>query len=279
MITDNGKTFIKRFLAGQSGTLVGAISVGIGSIPEGAADERMQFEVARVPVIVTDYDFVNDELIFKGTLDETVEGVIHEVGLWTAEVNAAAGNQESRLITTFDSETEDWDVETFATENTRIGVDSLSHTPVASAVSASVLTGITLDLGDFSSLDSFILAYYVGGGGNVASVNVRFRTDSANYYEFTINAPTPGYKFTTLSKGSAAVVGNPDWYDINEIEIRTTATAGGAAAVQYDGLRIEDTDTIAPEYGLVARHVLASPILKEEGIVRDVEYALPVSIS
>lgn len=278
MITANGRTFIKRYLAGQSGTLVGAIGVGIGNAAPALTDSRMQFEIARVPVAVTDYDFSTDQLIFKGSLDEEVGGLIYEIGLWTAEVNSAAGNQESRLITTFDSETEDWDIETFDPANTRIGVDSLRHTPAASATSASILTGITLDLSDFTSLDTIVMAFYVENA-NTASAKVRFRTDAANYYEFTVNAPTAGYKFVSFAKGTATVAGTPDWGNINEIEIRTTAAAGGSAAVQYDGLRIEDIDSITPEYGLIARAVLTTPITKTEGIVRDVEYALPVSIS
>lgn len=279
MITDAGKTFIKRYLAGHAGTLVGAISVGIGDVAPAAGDQRLQFEFARVPVIVTDYDFEADELIFKGSLEEEIEGTIYEVGIWTSEINSAAGNQESRLITSFDSETEEWDVETFAVGgNTRIGIDSLHHTPAASTTASSMLGGIALDLVDYSSLDVFTLAYYVANA-NTASINLRLRTDASNYYEFTISNPTAGYKFATLSKGTAVAVGNPNWQDINEVEITTTANAGGAADVQYDGLRIEDTDTIAPEYGLVARTVLATPIVKSEGSVQDVEYALPVTIS
>lgn len=278
MITTNGRKFIKRYLAGQSGTMVGAISVGIGDTAATLADARMQFEFARVPVAVIDYDFVLDRLVFKGTLDEEVEGKIYEVGIWTAEVNSAAGNQESKLLTSFDSVTEDWDVETMTTTNTRIGADSLNHTPAASGTSASILTGISLDLVDYSSLDSFILAYNVSNA-NTASVKFRLRTDSSNYYEYTINTPTTGYKFSTLAKGTATVVGTPSWADINEIEVRTTATGGGAASVMFDGLRIEDIDSVAPEYGLVARFIPATPIVKAEGIVQDIEYALPVTIS
>lgn len=278
MITERGSTFIKRYLAGQSGTLVGALSVGIGNAAPTPNDERMQFELARVPVLVTDYDFENDQLVFKGTMGEEMEGVIYEVGIWTSEVNSAPGNQESHIITTFDSETEDWDVETFDTANTRIGVDSLKHTPAAGGASSSVLSGITLDLVDFTSLDTFVLAYYVANS-NTASIAVRLRTDAANYYQFSVTNPTSGYNFSSFTKGSATVVGIPDWADINGVEIRTTAKSGGSASVQYDGLRIEDVDSIAPEYGLVARHVPALPIEKEEGTVQDIEFALQVSIS
>lgn len=277
MLTAKGKTFIKRYLAGHAGTMVGAMSVGIGETAATLNDTRMQFEFARIPVGVIDYDFTNDQLVFKGTLNEEVEGKIYEVGIWTAEVNSAAGNQESKLVTSFDSASEDWDIETFASTNTRIGADSLRHTPAASATSASVLTGITLDLGDYSSLDTFVLAYFVANGFT-SSINVRLRTDSSNYYQFTVNTPTTGYKFSSFTKGSATVVGTPNWSNINEVEIRTTATAGGSASVDYDGLRIEDVDSVAPEYGLIARFIPVTPIVKAEGIVQDFEYALPVTI-
>ena len=228
MITANGRKFIKRYLAGQSGTVVGAISVGTGATAATLNDDRLQFEFARVPVDVTDYDFLNDQLVFKGTLDEDVEGIIYEVGIWTAEVNSAAGNQESRMLSSFDSETEEWDVATFDTANTRIGADSLKHTPAASATSASVLSGINPDLVDYSSLDTFVLAYYVANS-NTSSIKVRLRTDSSNYYEYTISTPTTGYKFSSFTKGSATVVGSPSWADIAKLPNPMMARGSGTA--------------------------------------------------
>lgn len=278
MLTAKGRTFIKRYLAGQAGTMAGAMSVGIGATAATLNDSRMQFEFARVKIGVTDYDFASDSIVFKGTLDETMEGKIYEVGIWTAEVNASAGNQESKLLTSFDSESEEWTNETFDSSVTRIGNDSLKHTPAASATSSSVLTGITLDLVDYSSLDTFVLAYNVDNS-NTASVKFRLRTDASNYYEYTVTTPTTGYKFASIQKGAGTVVGAPSWGDINEIEILTTATSGGSASVEYDGLRIEDVDSVAPEYGLIARFIPSVPIVKAEGIIQDFEYAIPVTIT
>lgn len=277
MITATGKTFIKRYLAGHAGSVVGAISVGIGNQAAALNDSRMQFEFARVPVGVIDYDFVNDVLVFKGTLDETVGGTIHEIGLWSDEVNPSAGNQESRVVTTFDSDTEDWGASTFNATNTRIGNDSLRHTPAANGTSSSVLTNLTMDFMDNSSQDTFVVAYFVGNA-NTSSIRIRFRTDASNYYEYTITSPTAGYKFSSFQKGSATVTGTPSWADINEVEVRTSATAGGSASVDFDGIRIEDVDTVAPSYGLIARFIPATPIVKAEGIIQDIEYALPVNV-
>lgn len=278
MITANGRTFIKRYLAGQAGNMVGAMSVGIGSTAATLNDTRMQFEFARVPVLVINYDFGTDQLIFKGTLDEEVEGKIYEVGIWTADINASAGNQEAKLITSFDSASEDWTNETFDSSVTRIGVDSLKHTPAASATSSSVLTGVTIDLIDYSSLDTFVLAFNVDNT-NCSAVKVRLRTDSSNYYEYSVANPATGYQFASWAKGTATVVGTPSWDNINEVEIATVAKSAGSASVEYDGLRIEDVDSVAPEYGLIARYIPASPITKSEGFVQDFEYALPVSIT
>jgi hypothetical protein len=277
VITANGRTFIKRYLAGQAGNVVGAISVGIGGTAATLNDAKLQFEFGRVPVAVTAYDFANDLLVFKGSLDDSLSGNIYEIGIWTAEVNSAAGNQQSRIITTFDSATEEWTNETMDTLVARIGVDALKHTPSASTSTSSVLSGLNMDFIDSSSLDQFVLAYNVDNA-NVASAAVRFRTDAANYYQFSVTSPTAGYKFSSFNKGSATVVGTPNWSDINEIEVVTTATAGGAASIEYDGLRLEDIDTIAPEYGLVARYVPAVPIVKGVGVVQDIEYALLVNI-
>lgn len=278
MITATGKTFIKRYLAGQGGNMVGALSVGIGGTAATINDSRMQFEIARVSVDVINYDFSTDQLIFKGTLDETVEGKIYEVGIWTAENNMALGAQQARLITSFDSVTEDWTNETVDSTVTRIGVDSLKHAPAASGSSSSVLTIPNLDMSEYSSVDSFILAFNVDNT-NCASAKFRLRTDSSNYYEYSVTSPATGYQFATIAKGSAVVTGTPNWEDINEVEIVTTAKSSGSASVEYDGLRIEDFDSTDPEYGLIARYIPASPITKVAGIVQDFEYALPVSIT
>lgn len=277
MITAKGKTFLKQYLAGNAGNVAGAISVGIGGTAATLNDARLQFEFARVPIIVTDYDFTNDQIVFKATLDEEIGGKIYEIGLWTSEVNAAAGNQESKLITSFDTVTEDWTNEAADTSVTRIGDDSLKHTPALSTTSSSVLSGISLDLVDYTSLDTFILAFNVDNT-NAATVGFRLRTDSSNYYTFSVSNPATGYQFASFLKSSAVITGTPSWADINEVEIFTTAKAAGSASVEFDGLRIEDVDSVAPEYGLIARFVPAAPIVKAEGIVQDIEYALPVSI-
>ena len=277
MITLRGKTFFKRYLANQAGQVAGAASFGIGNSAASTADERLQFEFSRIPLSIIQYDPVTDRVVFKGTLPAEVSGTIYEVGLWTSEVNNASINQEARVITTFDSSSEEWDIETFDTVGTRIGLDSLKHTPIASATTTSVMAGVSLDFIENTSQDAFNFAYDVQNAFT-ANIKLRFRTDASNYYEYTVTSPTVGFKFSSFTKGSATVVGTPDWADINELSVSTTSTAGGASAVEFEGLRIEDIDTYNQEYGLIARLVPAAPVAKPDGQILDFEYHLAVTI-
>jgi len=275
MITANGRTFIKNYLAGQAGSVAGSIAVGIGAAAATLNDSKLQFEFARCPVDTIAYDFTTDSIIYKGSLDETIGGKIYEVALYSDDVNAT--DLSSIMITSFDSDDEDWDTGTWDSSVSRIGNDSLKHTPAASATSASVLGGLLVNFEDYSSSDVFTLAFNVDNA-NCASIAVRFRTDSANYYEYVISNPSVSYQFVTFAKGAFTVTGTPDWGDINEIEIRTTAKAAGSASVEFEGLRLEDVDGPSPTYGLLARFVPSVPVLKTEGFVQDIEYALAVNI-
>lgn len=279
MITASGRTFFKRYLANQGTALAGALAIGVGSASENLNDQSLQFEYARVTIELTAYDFSTDRLIFKATLPSDVVGKIYEIGLWTDEVNPGInGSGASRIITTFDSATETWTPGTYDTTTVRIGYDSLKHTPAASATVESINATQNLDLGDYSNSDKFLLAYNCDNA-NAATVAIRFYTDSSNYYTFSTTSPIAGYHVDSFNKGTATITGTPDWASITQIGVITTAKVGGAASVEFDGIRIEDVDTISPTYGLIARKVLSSPVVVDGGIQMDIEYALAVSIS
>lgn len=275
MITGIGSSYFKTLLSSAPG---GAISLGIGSTAASINDKTMEFEIARAAVSVVGFDSASGQLIYKATFSEETEGKIYEVGLWTGEVNAVPGSQGGRLLTTFDSVDEVWDIETFDSSATRIGADSLKHTPAVSSTSASILSGLNIDLSGYSSADTFVLAYQVDNT-NCSSIKVRLRTDAANYYELTVSAPTVGYKVTRIPKASVSVVGVPDWADISEIEVRTTANSVGSASVYYDGIRIDDTDQVFSDYGLISRRTLPVPITKIAGQLQDVEFGIGVNIA
>lgn len=277
MLTTSGKAFMKKYMAGQAGTLVGAVAIGAGDTAATLADTKLQLEFSRSAIDVISYDFSTDKLVFKCTLDETVGGSIREVGLWTLEDSPTPGTQQSQMLTSFDSATETWSAGTWDGSVTRIGVDSLKLTPALSTTTQTVLTGVNYDFSANSSADIFTFAFNCDNAFT-SNIKVDFRTDSSNYYEFTVTTPTSGYHINTFTMGTASVTGAPSWSDINEIAISVTATSGGAGSVELDAIRIDDVDTITPDYTLIDRFVLVTPIVKVEGAVQDLEFSLAVSI-
>lgn len=283
MITDDGRIYIKRYLAAQVPSIAACIAVGIGGTAESAAHTSLQFEMERAEVSLTSFDFLNDRVVFKAILPDDLSGKIYEVALFSQMENPVAGNFTSKIIATFDSDSEEWTKDTdgsaatYTTANARIGGDSLSLTPAASTTVGFVLNDILYDLSGNSGSDVVKLAY--NAGANVSALTIRFRTDASNYFSYATTGPAAGYRIDTFTKGSATITGTPSWDNITSIEVRVTATAGiGGAAVDFDGIRIEDVDTVNPEYVMVSRELLSSPFLKEEGKVQEIEFSLGVSV-
>ena len=277
MITDLGRLHIKRFLAGHVGVIADSVAFGLGSTAASTGDTRLNFEFERAAVTLVSYDFINDRLVFKAEMPEEVGGTVYEVGIWSTEQDSRDGGYGSKIISTFDSDTEDWVGGTFTT-TARVGDDALLLAPLASATANALLEDVALDLSGYSDADRFLLAYNVGNA-NTSAVRFRFLTDSSNYFTYTITAPSAGYKISDLAKSAAVVTGTPDWAEINSLQVEVVATGTGSASVTLDGLRIEDTDTNNPDYVLVARQVLGIPFQKEEGRTQEVEFSLAVNIS
>src|SRR6476469_6797323 len=121
MITQQGVTYIKRYLAGFVPSMAQSIAFGLGNRAESNTDTKLQFEVERVDINLTSYDFVNNKLIFKAELPDDFQGQIYEVGLFSQPSNAVAGEFGSKMLSSFDSFDEGWTVDatgvasTFAT--------------------------------------------------------------------------------------------------------------------------------------------------------------------
>lgn len=283
MLTTEGKVYVKRFLAMQVPAIAQCIAFGVGAKAEAVGDTELQFETGRVDVTLTSYDFATDRLIFKAILPEDLAGKIYEVALFSQTENPMAGNFASKVLASFDSDSEEWvkdsdgSAAVYTTSNSRVGADSLRVAPALNATDAFVLNDMIYDLSGNSGADVIKLAYNISGG-SPGSVGVRFRTDASNYYSFTTTAPATGYRVDSFTKGSAVVTGNPSWESINGIEVRVTAGGVAVPNVDFDGIRIEDTDTVNPEYVMVSRELLATPFVKTDGKVQEIEYSLNVSV-
>lgn len=277
MITNDGKAHIKRYMAGLVPSIGEALALGIGASAEDAADVALDFEVGRVDVELVSYDFTADLLIFKATIPQEFAGTIYEVGLWSTSSDSRAGSYTSEVLTSFDSETELWTGGSYATANNRVGIDSLRLAPSASTSANATMSELEMDLSGYSGVDQFSIAYN-SGGTTPTSITVDFKNDSSNYYRWSVT-PGAGYQFVTVNKSTLTATGSPNWGAISTIEVTVNAAAGGAAQIDFDAIRINDTDTLNPDYALVAREVLPTPYVKTEGEVQDIEFSVPVSIA
>ena len=281
MLTVDGKTHIKRYLASFVPAIGRSIAFGIGSAAENVNDTKLQFETGRADVVLTTFDFVQNKLIFKAAVPNEYSGKIYEIGLYTQPSNTAAGNYGGQLITSFDSESEEWfDVDgvtssMYASTNSRIGIDSMRQGPAAGVTKTDILRDLELDLSGYSAADQFTFAASVNTA-NVSAMSVVFLTDASNYYTFALGAQSAGYKFLQANKGAATVTGTPTWANIAEVRVSTTAT-GGAAQVDWDGIRIDDIDTNSPDYVLVSREVI-TPYTKAAGRTNEIEFAIGVNL-
>lgn len=282
MITNLGKIHIKRFLADWEPDLARSIAFGAGESAEDAAQDRLDYEIGRTDVSLITYNYVEDKLIFKGVMEETFDGVIYEVGLYSSE--APEGNTVgSRLILSFDSETEFWTqggvAATYSTTNTRIGNDSMVLAPAASGSVTATYQDILMDLSGYTSADTFSVALY-SANTNVSSMTLRFFTDSSNYYTVTIAGGSIGTGFNIINVPIAQSVatGAPRWAEISKVEVTANASAAGAVNLQMEGVRVEDRDNTAIGQILIARTKLTVPFVKTAGTIQEVEFPLGVLI-
>lgn len=284
MITTEGTLHVKRYMAGWVPSIALSMAFGVGESPESAGDTKLQFEVGRSDIELVSYDFIQDKLVFKATLDEGFDATLYEVGLYSSEANVAAGEFGSRLITSFDSETEVWlqasNPATYTTNNTRIGANSVTLTLAVNTSATVSQEGVVLNFSGYSAADEFVFAFYCDNG-NTESIRYRFMTDASNYYDFTIPASSisTGFNLVRLLKGTAVPTGTPNWGSITRMEVTPTAKNIGGVVINLEGIRIEDMDTVSAGYVMVARSVLAVPFDKVAGRIQEVEFPLGVTVN
>jgi len=275
VITLEGKTHIKKYLAEQVTTVAAGIALGIGSVAATENDRKLGFEVARIPITLKAYDAINNKIVFKGQIPDEFIGKISEAGLVSAMADAITDN-ESQIMSTFDQE-DGWSALTgsisWNTTNARLGPDAMRFSLLANGTAAaSLATG--LDLGKYSPADTVSVAY--NATANAGTIALAFLTDSSNYYS-TSFAPSTGYQIKDIPKSVFAATGNPDWSNISEIRVTANATAGGATNIDLDGLGFFDADMLNPDLILVAREVF-TPIQKVAGSVNEIEFTLAVTL-
>ena len=276
LITNAGRPLVLRYLAGQTSSIGGSISCGTSGTAASAADVKLGLEFMRGAVLLRGVDYTTNRVIFKATMDPAAAGVIYELGLYPYQINNAA-QYGGESFTNFDSSNEPLTGGTANTINFRTSNQSYSVSPALSTSATISLSPIYDDLSGYQDADIFTLGYFINDA-NTATINIRIKTDAANYYQFSFAPPTvSGYYVRDILKSSFTVVGTPTWANISSLDFIVTAQAAGATTVQLDAFRLNDTD-IYQDYGLVSRSVLATPQPKLAGEQMDIEYLLEFNI-
>ncbi len=296
MITKFGKRFLIDFIAGNSNFDSKDLAIGIATgtqLPEADTNTRLGFEIYRMQVSLSSINIESDGSggfnyysIFKTTIPQDISGVITEIGLYPG-LRKSINFYDSKFITAFennilwaDSNGDSPALQSNSTDGTtfvsKIGENMVRFNVTQSTSKEYKNTIALLDLSGYSVNDSLTLAYKKADN-NTSKIRVKFYSSSSAYYyaDFTPSGSNEDkVQSVSMSDLFSNIVGSPDLTNITSIGIEVTAGSGGNTVVYFDGLRVNDEDTFDPQYGLIARHVLTTPLKKPSGRPVDVEYKL-----
>jgi hypothetical protein len=266
------------------------IAIGIGNRTATANDTDMQFEFYRSGVFLGSSDIQTNTatgettyaVVYKTTLPTDVEGVIREIGLFPT---ASLQNTDfsSQYISSFEN-SYSWrdsngdEAEKVSSPQPRIGS---SYFKISAPMSQSKYYAIdtVFDISGYGVDDSLNIAFYQIDL-NLDYVYVRFYSSPDDYKEVrfagasTIGEKILPAKLSELFNSSFSSSTPTDFSLITKIEVGAKAKSSGSTIVLLDGLRINDDDRYNPQYGLISRSVLASPIIKKLGVEMDIEYKI-----
>lgn len=272
LITTAGKKALLDYAARFTKQLVGSLVVGIGSTAAAVGDKRLAFEVSRASVQNNSVDYPNNAVVFKATIPQDLAVTIYEVGAHTLD-GTQLEDFGSQLLLDFNSLYDSWSAGAYVSTNSRMGSALQMTSPVSSATTYT-LGNLFLDLSGYSASDTFTLAYRANNAF-VSSVSFRFVTSAGNYYATAISAPTSGtYTIASVLKSAFTSTGSPDWSNITQVDIVVTSTGGGIGSIDFDAVRVDDTDANREESVLFSRSVLGSPVVKTADLPLDIEYAV-----
>jgi hypothetical protein len=291
MITRFGKRYFTNMIAGNITSLGKDVAIGIGTSAASIDDTRLNFEWYRLPVSYgsTDIQTVNGvttyTVIYKTTLPQNIAGTISEIGLYPSS-RISINESDSKFISDF-TDNLTWTDEVGQNPDFEINTDTTTYSKIGDSV-LKMVAGINdpteytnsesvLNLSGYSTADSITLSYYKYDA-DLSSIKLRLYTTDSDYYEYTITPPSgTGHKLQSdisLASVLLSPVGTPNLASIAKIGFLITPTTGNSTAVGMDGFRINDEDTFDPEFGIISRSVLSSPIIKLAGRQIDLEYKL-----
>jgi len=283
MITKFGKRFLANFVAGNSAFASKEMALGIATSTEYALSDtnsRLGFEFYRVPIrqggidIDTSVSPAKYTVIYSATIPTNIAGKINEIGIYSGQ-SYSKNLYESKFISNFELPYK-WSPEPALDQTDyRVGDSSLIFTS-----NAAVAKEYTYDLGDidvsgYNPSDTLSFSYKVNDA-NLASLKVRLYSSDTDYLQFTFTGHSLGYNIKNLNMSTGVSTGTFNPQSVVKLGIVVTPTTA-QTSVSMDGLRINDEDTFDPEYGLIARSMLDSTLIKVIGREAAIEFKLDLS--
>jgi hypothetical protein len=263
-----------------------SIAVGSYAVAATISDKHLGFEIARSQIAARSTTFGGGvagahRITLKSTLGTDISGQIYELGVYSQFTADTIGLSETVLLGAGDS-TENWTynngsnfvptIDTPDTTSARVGQDGIIMTSTGVAKRYR-LPNVQYDLSSFGPSDNFLFATKIISG-TLTGMQVKFNTDDSNYYSYTFPTmsafATGTYAGVSFAKSLWTATGTPNWNNITSIEFIVTASA--SVSLMIDGIRVQDEDYVDPDYALVSRSVLATPITKNAGSLMEIEY-------
>lgn len=283
MITKFGKRFLANFIAGNSSFSSKEMALGIATGTEYAlanTNSRLGFEFYRVPIRQGGIDIdatsspTTYTVIFSATLPTNIAGKINEIGIYSGE-SYSRNLYQSKFISNFELPYE-WSPEPALDQtNYRVGDSSLIFTSNGASLKEYTYQLGNLDLSGYNPSDTICFSYKANDA-SLASLKVRLYSSDSDYLEFTFTGHSVGYNIKSLLMSAGVSTGTFNSQSVTKLGIIVTPTST-QTSVSMDGLRINDEDSFDPEYGLIARSLLDSTMVKVIGRESAIEFKLDLS--
>jgi hypothetical protein len=263
VLTTEGKSLIRNYLAGNIGAWSGSIAIGaMNSTAPSVSDSGLEFEIIRVPVVLSTVK--GNNIILSADLDSTIAGRIFELGVYPTVTNSFSAGFDDKIIANF---SEDWtdDLGVSLTSSNFNGTEEL---PIARVGYRNLIVGssgidtlysIGLDLSGYSDLDSMSMLYKVTSTGSNRTLRLTFYdnqlpTPGTKYYDFTLIGSSAGYKTISAQFGLFTETGDFN----NNVSKVGISSSGSAAPVELDAIKLDDSDETNPNFALVSRALIGS---------------------
>lgn len=261
VLTTEGKSLIRNYLAGNVQSWSGSIAIGAMNFNSpSSSDSGLEFEIIRVPVVLSTVKGTN--IILSADISSEIAGRIFELGVYPTVTNSFSAGFDDKVIANF---SEDW-VDSLGVSLSSSNFNGTEESPTARVGYRSLIIGnnsidcsssIGIDLSGYSDLDSMSILYNVVSSGSNKTIRFTFYdnqlpTPGTRYYDFVIPGAPTGYGVITQQFAYFTETGN---FNNNVVKIGISSSAS-SSGINIDSIKLDDVDETNPNFSLVSRALI-----------------------